>query len=372
MTPANGNRLLVHLAALVVLVAGLRFAAALVEPLLLAFFLAVVSYPLVRVLVGWRVPRGLAVVIVLVLDVAVVVGFGLIIGDVLDDFQARLPAYQMRTKEMLDVTIAELNMRGAGLDARRISSTIEPGYVMSFAGTLLESVMNVVGKLFLVLLVAAFVLLEASVFGDKLRLILPDADEELVNIERAAREVQKYLGVKTLSNLLTAVVVGALSHLFDLDFPILWAVLAFLLNFIPSIGSVIASGPPIVLALVMHGAGPAALYAALYIGSNLLIGNVLEPRVMGRALGLSPLVVLLSMIFWGWLWGPVGALLSVPLTMSTRIVLAYTASLGWVGVLIGSAPTRTAVLASTPPSVPGDASAISTTSVTPAAVPTKQ
>lgn len=363
MASANGNRLLLHLAALVVLVAGLRFAAALLEPLLLAVFLAVVSYPLVRVLVSWRVPRGLAVLLVLVLDVAAVVGLGLLVADVLDDFQTRLPTYQLRTKAMIDTLIVELNAHGADLDARRIAVLMAPGNMMSFAGSLLQSVMGLVGELFLVLLVGAFVLLEASVFGDKLRLILPDADEEMGRLERAAREVQKYLGVKTISNLFAALVVGGLSYVFEVDFPVLWAVLAFLLNFIPTIGSVIASGPPILLALVMHGPATAALYAAFYIGLNVLIGNVLEPRVMGRALGLSPLVVLLSMIFWGWLWGPVGALLSVPLTMSTKIVLAHTTDNEWVGVLLGRAPSRGALRASLAP--PPDAAQGAPASQTP-------
>lgn len=345
---ASGNRLLFHLAALIVLVAGLRLAASLLEPLLLAFFLAIVSFPLVRVLVSWRVPRSLAVVLVLVLDIAAVVGLGLILADVLDQFQARLPAYQLRTKAMFDAAMTELNRRGAGLDAARLNALIEPASVMSFAGTLLQSVMNVIGQLFLVLLLAAFVMLEAAGFGDKLRTIVPDAEEEMARFERAAHEVQKYLGVKTLSNLVAALVVGGLSQLFGLDFPMLWAVVAFLLNFIPTLGSILASAPPIALALVMHGPGTAALYAALYTALNVLIGNVLEPRVMGRALGLSPLVVLLSMLFWGWLWGPVGALLSVPLTMSAKIALAHTTDLAWVAVLLGRAPTRTVARATTP------------------------
>jgi predicted PurR-regulated permease PerM len=321
-----------------VLVAGLRLAAALVEPLLLAFFLSVVSYPLVRLLISWHVPRGLSVVLVLVLDVAVVVGFGLLLADVLDHFQARLPAYEIKTQAMFDATITELNRRGAGLDAGRVAALVEPASVVAFAGSLLQSVMNVIGQLFLVLLLAAFLMLEASGFGDKLRKIDSNAEEEMTRFEGAAHEVQKYLGVKTLSNLVAGLVVGGLSHVFHLDFPVLWAVVAFLLNYIPTLGSILASLPPIALALVMHGPGSAALYAALYTALNVLIGNVLEPRVMGKALGLSPLVVLLSMFFWGWLWGPVGALLSVPLTMSAKIALAHTTDLAWVSVLLGRAP----------------------------------
>lgn len=348
MATAQGNRVLQHLAALFVVFAGLRLAAGLVEPLLLALFLAVVSYPIVRVLVAGRVPRGLAVLLVLVLDVAVVVGVGVLVADVLAEFQERLPAYEERIRAIVDEALAWLHARGARVDARRIVALVEPGHVMSLAGVVLQSVMNVVGRLFLVLLVAAFVLLEASVFGDKLRVILPDADEELPRIERAAYDIQKYLGVKTLSNLLTALLVGLISALFALDFPLLWAALAFTLNFIPSLGSVLASVPPIVLALVLHGPGEAAAYAAVYTALNLLVGNVLEPRILGRALGLSPLVVLLSMIFWGWLWGPVGALLSVPLTMSAKIALAHTTDLAWLDTLLGPAPTPRAASRSAP------------------------
>lgn len=339
MATAQGHRVLQQLAALFVVFAGLRLAADLVEPLLLALFLAVISYPIVRGLVAWRVPRALAVVLVLILDVAVVVGAGALIADILGDFQLRLPAYEQRLRLLLDELLAWLRAHGARIDAARVASLIEPGHVVAFAGRLLQSAMNVIGQLFLVLLVAAFLLLEAAVFGDKLRQILPDADEELSRLERAAIEIQKYLGVKTLSNVLTALLVGAISALFALDFPLLWAALAFTLNFVPSLGSILASLPPIAVALVLRGPAHAVAYAATYTALNLLVGNVLEPRILGRTLGLSPLVVLLSMIFWGWMWGPVGALLSVPLTMSAKIALAHTTDLAWLDTLLGPAPS---------------------------------
>ncbi len=339
MATAQGHRVLQQLAALFVVFAGLRLAADLVEPLLLALFLAVISYPIVRALMAWRVPRALAVVLVLVLDVAVVVGAGALVADVVAEFQLRLPSYEARLHVVIDELLAWLRVHGVHVDARRVASLVEPGHVVSLAGTVLQSAMNVIGQLFLVLLVAAFLLLEAAVFGDKLRLILPDADDELPRLERAAIEIQKYLGVKTLSNLLTALLVGAISALFALDFPLLWAALAFTLNFIPSLGSILASLPPVALALVLHGPAHATAYALTYTALNLLVGNVLEPRVLGRTLGLSPLVVLLSMVFWGWMWGPVGALLSVPLTMSAKIALAHTTDLAWLDTLLGPAPS---------------------------------
>lgn len=347
MATAQGHRVLQQLAALFVVFAGLRLAADLVEPLLLALFLAVISYPIVRVLMAWRVPRALAVVLVLVFDVAVVVGVGALVAEVVADFQLRLPTYEARLRVVVDELLTWLRTHGLRMDARRVTSLVEPGHVVSLAGVVLQSAMNVIGQLFLVLLVAAFLLLEAAVFGDKLRLILPDADEELPRLERAAIEIQKYLGVKTLSNLLTALLVGTISALFELDFPLLWAALAFTLNFVPNLGSILASVPPVAVALVLRGPAHAAAYAATYTALNLLVGNVLEPRILGRALGLSPLVVLLSMVFWGWMWGPIGALLSVPLTMSAKIALAHTTDLAWLDTLLGPAPATRAAPADT-------------------------
>ena len=124
--------------------------------------------------------------------------------------------------------------------------------------------------------------------------------------------------------------------LLGVDYPILWSLLAFLLNYVPNIGSIIAAVPAVLLALVQLGPGSALWAAAGYLATNVVFGNILEPRFMGRGVGLSPLVVFLSLIFWGWVLGPVGMFLSVPLTITAKIALAASDDTRWAAVLLGT------------------------------------
>ena len=124
--------------------------------------------------------------------------------------------------------------------------------------------------------------------------------------------------------------------LIGVDYPVLWGALAFLLNFIPNIGSIIAAVPPVLLALIQLGVAQAALVAGGFLVINMAIGNFLEPRYMGQGLGLSTLVVFLSLVFWGWVLGPVGMLLSVPLTIAVKIALEVRPDTRWMAIMLGS------------------------------------
>jgi predicted PurR-regulated permease PerM len=161
-----------------------------------------------------------------------------------------------------------------------------------------------------------------------------------VRITKTIHEVQAYLGIKTLVSLATGITAGSFCWLMGLDFPILLGLTAFVLNFIPTIGSIIAAIPAMALALVLHDPSWTLLVALGYLAINTLFGNIVEPNLMGRRLGLSTLVVVLSLIFWGWLWGPVGALLSVPLTMVLKIVLENTPDLRWAAILLDKVPPQ--------------------------------
>jgi len=207
---------------------------------------------------------------------------------------------------------------------------------MELIGALLTSVANLVSTSLLVLLLVVFMLVEIGRWRLKICYALGDPQADLRRFSNAAREVQKDLLVKTGANAATGLLCGAWAAVIGVDFPILWGLIAFMLNYIPTLGSIITSVPPILLSLLMFGPGTAIGTAAGFIMINVTLGNVVEPRIMGRALGLSPLVVLVSMVFWWWLWGPVGALLSAPLTMMVKIVLANTTDLRWIAILLGS------------------------------------
>jgi AI-2 transport protein TqsA len=193
-----------------------------------------------------------------------------------------------------------------------------------------------VGKAFLVGLLVFFMLIETRPWRLKLSFLIKRPAEMLPRFEAAAREVQTYLFVKSATSLVTGGLCAAWVAICGVDFPLLWGLLAFLLNYVPTIGMIIATIPPFLVALIQLGPGPAFLLLAGYIVINVVLGNFVEPRIMGRALGLSPLVVFISMIFWGWLWGPVGAVLGVPLTMVLKILLANTEDFRWAAVILGS------------------------------------
>jgi len=142
-------------------------------------------------------------------------------------------------------------------------------------------------------------------------------------------------------SVVTGALLGVWTGLLGLDFAILWGILAFALNFIPTVGSIIAAVPPMILALVLFGPGHMFAVGAGFLVVNITLGNMLEPRIMGDQFGLSALVVFLSLVFWGWLWGPAGMLLSVPLTVTIHSVLAHNESTRWLAVLMGGSRALT-------------------------------
>ena len=193
---------------------------------------------------------------------------------------------------------------------------------------------------FLVVLTTVFILTEASGFARKIQIALGDRGSGLLNLSGVMTQVHRYLVIKTAISLVTGVILGTWVWILGVDFPVLWGLLTFLLNYIPNLGSIMAAVPPVLLALIQPGGGltVAIMVAVGYITVNLAFGNVVEPRVMGQRLGLSTLVVFLSLVFWGWVWGGVGMLLSVPLTMVVKIVLENSSELRWIAVLLDKSP----------------------------------
>jgi predicted PurR-regulated permease PerM len=192
-----------------------------------------------------------------------------------------------------------------------------------------------------VLFVVFFGLCEVTVMGDKLRALAPNGEEQLSRLDRIVREVQLYLLVKSAMGIMVGVCAFLVLKAFGVGLALLLALSLFLLYFIPNIGAAIALIPAVLVALADRGLGVAAAVAACYLTFNTLIGNVLEPRLLGRTLGMSPFFVLLAMLFWGWLWGPMGALLSVPLMVVAKIVLQNIPDLAWIAQLAEFDPDLT-------------------------------
>jgi len=332
---STAARVLLLSAAFVVLVAGMKAAKPLLVPFLLSLFIAVIATPPLFYLKSRGVSRGLAILIVVLGIVLAGLLLGWLVGGSLNDFTSNLPGYQQRLAQQSQGLLQWLQQQGVDVAKLSLLDYLDPGKAMGLAAVLLKGLGNVLTQAVFILITVIFMLLEAAVFTNKLQVISADPQASLAWVEAITRSIKRYMMIKTSTSLLTGVLVSLWLWLVGIDYPVLWGLLAFLFNYVPNIGSIIAALPALLLALVQLGLGGALWTGLGYLLINTLVGNMIEPRFMGRGLGLSPLIVFVSLVFWGWVLGPVGMFLSVPLTMTVKIVLDSNQETRRFAVLLG-------------------------------------
>jgi|AMFO01.1.fsa_nt_gi Predicted permease len=325
---------LVMAAAVVVIIAGLRAAQAILVQFLIAVFLAVLCSPVVVWLRRHRVPTIVGVILMVIVLMGVIGGFAALLGTSVNQFTAAIPRYQSRFNGLADSVAGWLAAHRIDVSGTSFFKLVKPGSLLGMLGGTLKGLVAALSNTAVVLLIMVFILLDIGGLPARLRAALGGKSGDMERFERMSAQIQQYLGIKTLTSLLTGILIGTWLAILGVDFALLWGVLAFLLNYVPNIGSVIAAIPAVFLALIQLGLGRALAAAIGFLVVNMLIGNFLEPGLMGRRLGLSTLVVFLSLVFWGWVWGPVGMLLSVPLTMIVKISLENSEELRWVAILM--------------------------------------
>ncbi len=335
------------MAAFVVVAAGVKLAAVIVVPFLLSVFLAILAGPPVFWLHRNRVPRWLAILTV-ILSIGGFVGLvGVLAAASLSDFANSLPGYQARLLSQWEQTLVSLEDLLTRLGIQEISDSVWDqsdlsrifGTTAQFAGATLLQFGNIVTKSLMAVLTVTFMLLEAFRLPKKLQPLLDESDRKWEHFEGFARSVQKYIAIKTLTSLATGVAITLWVWVLGVDYAIFWGLLGFLLNYIPNIGSFIAAIPAVLMAAVQYGGGTALVVALGYVGINIVIGGLIEPQFMGDGVGLSPLVVFMSLVFWGFLLGPIGMLLSTPLTISVKLALEGYPDARWIATLIDSGKT---------------------------------
>ena len=332
--PVNIAVILVATASFVIVVAGMRAAAALINPFLLAIFLAILFSPPLYWLQRRGVPNALAVAIILLGFLITSVVLMAFVGRSINALTGQLPVYQERLAAIMAHLFAWLNSLGVDTSNVLLADYVSPRKVMDLVYLMLSLVRGLFTHMLLIFLTVLFILIEAAGFPGKLQAAFPDPEKPLGHFRAITASVNQYMEVKAIFSLATGISIWILLALLGVDFPGTWGLLAFFLNFIPSIGSFIAAVPAILLALLQLGLPTALLTLLGYLVVNVLFGNFLEPRFMGRRLGLSTLVVFLSLLFWGWVLGPVGMVLSVPLTMIAKIALAANEDTRWLAVLL--------------------------------------
>ena len=413
-SPFRAAGTLAILASFVIVVAGMKAAATIVVPFLLAVFIAVILTPLFIGLQkkGMRPIFALIVIILLLLA-----GSGflfLLLSNSLTAFNEKLPEYQRKLTEQQETVIGWLKEHGVDfnvdLDRKRgdqpdddpdpvpppvepvqpvepiapidpidlgpedsdglpaemddalaladveepmdtepappqsaedvVRTALDPNIALKYLGTFARASMGLLSQGFVILIVVIFILFEAMVLPAKVRALPGMNDAQWARMQTVVDNIRRYMALKTIVSLLTGVLVAVMLYACGIPFALLLGLLAFVLNFVPNVGSAIAAIPAVLLAVVDASMGMAVGIGIGYILINVGVGNGIEPRMMGKGLGLSPLIILISLIFWGWVLGPVGMLLSVPLTMTGKIILEADPSTQWIALLMGGSPGK--------------------------------
>jgi predicted PurR-regulated permease PerM len=326
-------RLLLTIIAIPVVVIILKTLKDIFIPLIFAIFLTFVFAPLTSYLKKRHVPLWLIILITLVIIAGVFYIVVMMLYAASNSLISGLPKYQERFQRLVVDGAALLEGVSAKMDVASKSfplldlNTLLSGSSFSITNTIkntMNTLMAVMWNLFLILIFMIFMLFEADKFEPRFKkaMSLESRDKTLDSFHAIQRQMQNYLTVKTLISLVTALIGMGLMLIYGVDFVLICGILLFTLNFIPNIGSVIASGIPILIFFLQYGVCyQLALFSMLIIATQMFFGNILEPKLQGAKLDLTPIMVLVSLIFWGWLWGFVGLLICVPLTSAINIIL---------------------------------------------------
>ena len=329
------------LAGIALLLALLRMSVDIVAPFLLALFITIIAASPVDWLKQRGIPGVWSVVIVVVVVVVLLVLCALMLGTSIAQFNEALPGYQARLDELTNRLSVWLATKGINTSDEGVLDALDPSAIMGFANSLVSGIGDALSNVFLIIFTVLFMLAEASGFPRKLAAMDSDGSgKNLQYIADIVQSVKRYVSAKTVVSLVTGILIWIGLELVGLDFAPLWGFLAFLLNFVPNIGSVLAAVPAVLLAMLLLDPTGVLTVVAIYLVVNIVIGNVLEPTIMGKRVGLSVLAVFLSLVFWGWMFGPVGMLLSVPLSMVVKFAAGTNTHTRWLAVLLEPAPAE--------------------------------
>ena len=327
---------IVIIASLVIVLAGMKYASSLVSPILLAIFISIILTQPVHWLEKKKVPLWLAMVIVLLISFGVFFGMGQIIGRSFSSFSENAPLYAEKLNTMSLSVIHFLQEQGLNITKQQLGEVLQPGKIMNTTASLLTQLGSLVGNTFLVFFIIIFILTESHSFGLKTKVIMGKEEHSMDFIQTILHNIRDYLTIKSITSLMTGILIWVGLWILGVDYAIVWGLIAFMLNYIPTIGSIVAGVPAVLLALVQLGFGGAVWALGIFLAVNITIGSVVEPKMMGKGMGLSTLIVFLSLIFWGYIFGTIGMFLSVPMTMALKIILEQNDHTRWISVFLGS------------------------------------
>ena len=312
------------------------YAQSMVNQILMALFVSIICAQPISWLQKKKVPQGLAITMVFVGIITVFIGFGELISTSLSSFSEDAPKYEENLNEMGKSVLIFAEDFGIKISADEMTSLFDPSKVMGITAGFLGQLGGFMGNAFTIFFLVLFLLMEVDSFSIKTRAIISGNTDSIDFINTIGNSIRHYLSIKTMTSLLTGTLIWISLAIIGVDYAILWALIAFLLNYIPNIGSIIAAVPAVLFALVQLGFGGVLWTSVVFLVVNILVGSVIEPKIMGTGMGLSTFVVFLSLILWGFMLGTVGMFLSVPLTMAFKIILEQNPKTKWISIFLGT------------------------------------
>ncbi|NOX37274.1 MAG: AI-2E family transporter [Calditrichaeota bacterium] len=315
-------------------------------PFALAVFINYIISPLITFFERRRIPSAISILLAIIITFLILNFVGVMIYTSIKSFTADFPKYEDRFNQILQQILQltgipeeVISTETQGLQRFSVLANLKGFSLSKIIVTTFSSLLNFLSNTFLVLLFLFFMLLGRNQLARKVQLAFrPEVSIKIAGIlNNINRQIQKYLLAKTIISFITGVLSTGILMYFGVEFALVWGMLTFLLNFIPNLGSVIATALPVAFAFIqMNDLVTVMWIFILLVAVQMIMGNFLDPRIVGRSLNLSPLVVLFSLIFWGWLWGIVGMFLAVPISVIIKIIFENIESLRFISVLMSS------------------------------------
>ena len=321
----------------VIVIAGIVAARSIIAPLLLSVFIGVIISAILDWLRGIGMRTSVAALVMIIVVGLVGTVLVSVVGASLEHLLADLPAKTEQINNQKQRIIDGLKSYGI-TSTDEVEAAMNSFLSVDLAANLANDLRSMFTYAFMIFLMVAFLMLEWSQFGAKVRAMPGDTRQALRQSSEILKSIRKYMIIKTFVSLLTGLMIYIWLLILDIEYAALWGTIAFLFNYIPTIGSLVAGVIPTFFTLLQYPESvvPAIHVAVAFIVVNTLMGNILEPRIMGEGLGLSTLVVFVSLVFWGWVLGPAGMLLAVPLTMTLKIVLEHDDRTKWIALVLSS------------------------------------
>jgi len=334
MDAVNLKNYFFYFATSIIIIAGIKVASEVVVILFLAIFIASIFSALLRYLEKKCLPKFISYLFVLSIFLTLSLLLAYIINISIKDFGANLPFYEQKLQALVENSINLIAQYGYTIDKDTILEALNLSSFFGFTTNIIGSVGSFLSKFLLIIIGVAFILAESKSFETKLKVIFKYNAKKLEHFNLFSHNIQKYFIVKTTTSFLTGAIIAITLLMFDIDYPILWGVIAMLFNFVPVVGSIIAAIPAVLISLLNVDINTTLILIVFYVTINISISNIIEPKLMGKELGLSPLVIFFSLIFWGWILGIVGMFLAVPITMTLKIAFNSNSETHWLAILM--------------------------------------